>query len=238
MKNFKSQHFFFFVMLFFFNLSFGQNDNFYTKIQEKKIRGEQYWDSFKLYEEALENAEGSPYANPDFLPGRLYKGKESVSNIMFLRYNGMSDEIEVKPTEGTTQIQTIIKDPEIFAKVGDEMYMYVESENPDENGGYFKIVKDLQVYDLVKKVKITFKEAQFAKTSYDKNTPAQFITETTYFLTDDKGTFYELPNSKAKILKVMAKKKSEVKAFMQKGNIDITKENDLSRLVTYFNSLL
>jgi len=217
---------------------FGQNDNFYTKIQEKKIRGEQYWDSFKLYEEALENAEGSPYANSNFLPGRLYKGDETVSNIMLLRYNAMSDEIEVKPSEGSSTIRTIIKDPEIFAKVGNEMYMYVESVNPDEEGGYFKIVKDLPTYDLVKKVAVTFKEAQFAETSYDKSTRAQFISETTYYLTDDNGTFYELPNSKAKILKVMAKKKSEVKAFMQKGNIDITKENDLSRLVTYFNSLL
>ncbi len=217
---------------------FGQNDNFYTKIQEKKIRGEQYWDSFKLYEEALENAEGSPYANPDFLPGRLYKGKETVSNIMFLRYNAMSDEIEVKPTEGSSTIQTIIKDPEIFAKVGDEMYMYVDSVNPDEKGGYFKIVKDLQTYDLVKKVEVTFEEAKFAKTSYDKSTRAQFIAETTYYLTDDRGTFYELPNSKAKILKVMAKKKNEIKAFMRKGNIDVSKEDDLSRLVTYFNSLL
>lgn len=238
MNNFKLQYLLFIVVLFLYALSFAQNDNFYTKIQEKKIRGEQYWDSFKLYEEALENAEGSPYANPDFLPGRLYKGKETVSNIMFLRYNGMSDEIEVKPSEGAPLIQTIVKDPELFAKVGNDMYIFVESENPDENGGYFKIVKDLQVYDLVKKVKVTFKEAQFAKTSYDKNIPAQFISETTYYLTDDKGAFYELPNSKAKILKVMAHKKNEIKAFMKKAHIDITKENDLSRLVTYFNSLL
>lgn len=226
-----------FISLFFTKL-WAQNDNFYTRIQEKKIRIEQYWDSFKLYEEALENAEGSPYDNPDFLPGRLYKGKEAVTNIMFMRYNGLTDEIEVKLTQEATDMQTLIKDPEIFAKIGAEMYVYVETSDPNENNGYFKIVKDLKVYDLVKKVNVTFREARFAKNSYEKNTPAQFLTNTTFYLTDDSGNFYELPTSKSKILKVMEVKKNEIKAFMQKGRIDVTKESDLINLVTYFNSLL
>jgi len=226
------------LTLFVFGISLGQNDNFYTRIQEKKIRTEQYWDSFKLSEEAIENAEGSPFANAEFQPGRLYKGKEAVSTILFLRYNAMSDEIEAKPSQTSSTISTIKKDPEIFAKVGNDIYMFVESVNPDEESGYFKIVKDLKTYDLVKKTKVTFVDMKFAKTSYDKTTRAKFVPEISYFLTDDGGNFYRLPNSKSKVIKVMGSKKDEIKAFIRKGKIDVSKENDLSRLVTYFNSLL
>ena len=52
------------------------------------------------------------------------------------------------------------------------------------------------------------------------------------------GRFYELPNSKSKIIKVMNKKKDQVKAYIKTASLDFKKENDLIKLVKYYNSLL
>ncbi len=217
---------------------FGQDDFYYTRIQEKKISIEQYWEGFNLTQEMVDNANGSPYPTKDFLPGRLYKDTETVSTTIPLRYNAFSDEIEVKPSEKGLAPASIKKDPDIFAKIGNEIYIYAENNRSRNGGGYFKMLKDLPVYDLLKKVDVGFRPAEYAKTSYAKDKPAQFISTTTYFLTDDLGNFYELPKNKSKLLKVMSAKELEVKAFMKKNKIDPSKEDDLIQLVTYFNSLL
>ena len=47
-----------------------------------------------------------------------------------------------------------------------------------------------------------------------------------------------MPTSKSKILKMMDKKKKEVKAYINQNNIDVDKEGDLVKLVKYFDSLL
>lgn len=52
------------------------------------------------------------------------------------------------------------------------------------------------------------------------------------------GRFYELPNSKSKIIKVMNKKKDQVKAYIKTASLDFKKEKDLIKLVKYYNSLL
>jgi len=64
------------------------------------------------------------------------------------------------------------------------------------------------------------------------------VDNITYYLVGKDGSFYELPTRRSKVLDVMSEKKKEVKRYIKEQDIDLDEEQDLAKLVTYFNSLL
>lgn len=54
----------------------------------------------------------------------------------------------------------------------------------------------------------------------------------------DKGRFLEMPNSKRRIMRMMDSKKAKMISYIKQNNLDIDKEADLVKAITYFDSLL
>src|SRR5690606_6392623 len=131
----------------------------------------------------------------------------------------------------------LIKDPEIFVKIGREIYQFIPFQGSNEKGGYFTVLADGNTYDLYKKTSSVFVEAKKAETNYTKDTPPSFSKTVKYYLVKD-GTFLEMPNSKSRILKMMDQKKSEMKTYIKENKLDIDKESDLIQVISHFDSLL
>ena len=93
-------------------------------------------------------------------------------------------------------------------------------------------------FDLYKKTEVSYKEPFKARTSYERDRPGTFEKKNSYYLVSKAGTFYELPSSKSKIIKAMNKKEKEIKSFIKKYKTDLKVEEDLVKLVKYYNSLL
>tara|TARA_R100001369_G_scaffold92598_1_gene138633 strand:- start:1532 stop:2233 length:702 start_codon:yes stop_codon:yes gene_type:complete len=208
------------------------------ELQNKKIDSEQRYASFNISKEEFESMDGSPYANETFIQGNIYKGNELANKNVLLRYNAFADEIEIKKNEQAETYNALIKDPDVYVKIFQDIYVFVPYKGSKEKGGYFNIVKEGNQFDLYKKTKVTYKEPTFAKTSYQSDKPAKWVDTVTYYLVGKDGSFYELPTRKSKVLDVMSKKKKEVKRYIKEQDIDLDKEQDLAKLVGYFNSIL
>ena len=154
-----------------------------------------------------------------------------------MRYNAYADEIEIKKNPTDEAYSALIKDPNIFVKIGTDIYLFVPFEGSNEKGGYFNVLSDGKMYDLYKKTKSIYREPRKARTSYERDVPPSFSKTTTYYLVKD-GTFLEMPNTSSRILKMMNKKEKEMKKYIKENDLDLDKEADLIKAVTYFDSLL
>jgi len=186
----------------------------------------------------LAGVEGTPYANKEFLLGNIYQNDKMVLKGVYLRYNSYSDEIEMKKNSTSDEYNALLRNPETFAKIFNDIYIFVPLKNNNEDGGYFKIVTSGKHYDLYKKTITTFNQPVIAETTYQQSRPARFESDEAYFLMSKDGKLGELPTSRNKAANVMSSKKSEVKKFIDKNRLDLDKEADLARLVDYFNSIL
>lgn len=193
--------------------------------------------AFGLTEAEFESIKDEAYANPNFLQGNIYQGDKLMKSGVAMRYNAFADEIEIKKNPTDEAYGALIKDPEIFVKILNDIYVFVPFEGSNEKGGYFNVLSDGKTYDLYKKITSVFNEAKKAKNNYEKDSKPTFAKNVKYYLVQD-GTFLEMPNSKSRIFKMMDKKKTEMKTFINDNNIDLDKEADLIKAVSYFDSLL
>lgn len=209
----------------------------YTSVYDRTIDLNQKSLAFGLTEAQFEAIKDEAYVNPNFLPGKIFQEDQLIKDDVPMRYNAYADEIEIKKNVSDESYSALIKSPDIFVKLVNDIYVFVPFEGSNEKGGYFNVLSDGKTYDLYKKTKSIYKEPKKAQTSYQRDTPPSFVKETTYYLVKD-GTFLEMPNSKSKIMKMMDSKKSEMKKYIKENNIDLDKEADLIKTIKYFDSLL
>jgi hypothetical protein len=193
--------------------------------------------AFGLTEAEFDGIKDEAYVNPNFLVGNIYQDDKLLKTNIPMRYNAYADEIEIKSHVSEKNYGALMKDPSIYVKINKDIYVFIPYEDSNEKGGYFNILADGKTYDLYKKTTAYFQEPQKARTSYQNDTPPTFGKATKYYLVQN-GKFFELPTNKAKVLKVMDSKKSELKTYIGENNLDVDKEADLIKVVTYYDSLL
>ncbi len=208
----------------------------YSSVYDRTIDLNEKSLAFGLTEAQFEAIKDEAYANPTFLQGNIFQGDQLIKNDVFMRYNSYADEIEIQKNPYDKSYSALTKSPDIFVKIIKDLYVFVPYEGSNEKGGYFNVLNDGKVYDLYKKTKSVYREPKKAKSSYQRDTPPSFVKTTTYYLVQN-GTFYEMPSSTSKVLKMMDKNKKEVKEFINKNNLDLEKEGDLIKVVSYFDSL-
>ncbi|QQX77925.1 MULTISPECIES: hypothetical protein [Aequorivita] len=209
----------------------------YVSVYDRTIDINQKSLAFGLTEAQFDAIKDEAYANPNFVQGKIFQEDQLIKDDVPMRYNAYADEIEIKNNPSDESYGALIKSPDIFVKIFRDIYVFVPYEGSNDKGGYFNVLSDGKTYDLYKKTKATFREPQKAQTSYERDMPPSFPKTVTYYLVQN-GTFLEMPNSKSKILKMMDRKKSEMKRFIKENNIDLDEEADLIKTIAYFDSLL
>jgi hypothetical protein len=182
---------------------------------------------------------GSPYGNPIFLLGKIYENNKVVASNYALRYNAMADEIEVKKTlyVEDSEIKALTKSPELYVKIMNDMYVYSDSNEIIGNAGYFLVLYVGDNYNLYKKIYKKYYPAKKAQNSFEKDVLAKFADRSIYYLVTQEGVFQEFPSSKSKKLKLFGNKQAEIKKFAKKAKLDISDEDDLLKIVKYYDSL-
>lgn len=192
--------------------------------------------SFGLTEAQFEAIKHEAYANPEFIPGNIYQGEDAIQTKVFMRYNSFADEIEIKERSSSKDYSALRKDPDIFVKIGDDVYLYVLNERNPKESAYFNVLLAGEKYDLYKRVHSVFVEAKEAETSYQKATPPTFKKTITYYLVED-GRFFEIPNGRKKIMKMMSSKKNEMEQYVKENKLDVREEADLIQAIKHFDGL-
>lgn len=180
---------------------------------------------------------GTPYNNPSYLPGTVYKGEEIYASDIALRYNAVADEMEIKRsvTSPDEEARVLTKSPDIFVKIMDDIFIFVPYQGGIEGGGYFEVLYEGSSIDLYKKHVKDFKPAKQATTSITRDTPATFKDEPVYYIATKQGKFYELPSNSNRMMKVFGDNKRTMKEYVQDNRMDVREEDDLKRLIMYYD---
>ncbi|QNJ97844.1 hypothetical protein [Constantimarinum furrinae] len=182
---------------------------------------------------------GTPYNHPSYLPGNVYKNNGLLATDVALRYNAMADEIEIKESLTTSDddAKVLTKSPDIYVKINTDIYVFVPYKGGIEGGGYFHVLYEGEKYDLFKKPSKKFTPEKKATTSITRDTPAKFSDRPVYYIVTKEGKFYELPASKSKKLKVFAENRNAVKDYVSSNGLDLNNENDLIRVIKYYDGI-
>jgi len=179
------------------------------------------------------NVQGSPYANEEFVIGKVFVNDDKPYNGI-LRYNAYSDGIEMKTENG---VITLLKRSYLKARIGGKFYLI---ESYMVNGAirktYFVELSQGKARLLLKQGK-KFVEARSASSSYTKDQPAKFEDERTYYIITEGNPGIEVRLKNKEILQALPDHKKELQAFVKSNKLKMKNEGDVIQVLTYYNSL-
>lgn len=183
--------------------------------------------------------QGTPYIIDDFSPARVSADKEKIYN---LRYNAVTDQMEVETEKNTIQAInknidgvtiTFLKDDKVYESIN-----YINKEGVAERGYFIHLNSaDSKINLLIKESK-KFIERQPAKSSYQDTKPAKFKrVDDVYYVIIKNKTAQILPTKKKELLSLFPEKSNDISSFIKSNKIKISKRGDLLKLISYINTL-
>jgi len=179
------------------------------------------------------NVQGSPYANEEFVIGKVFVNDDKPYNGI-LRYNAYSDGIEMKTENG---VITLLKRSYLKARIGGKLYL-IESYkvNGTIRKTYFVELSQGKARLLLKQGK-KFVEARSASSSYTKDQPAKFEDERKYYIITEGNPGIEVRLKNKEVLQALPDHNKEVQAFVKSNKLKMKNEGDVLQVLTYYNSL-
>lgn len=189
---------------------------------EKKKEGKQASRYLKI--------EGLPYENIEFEESIIHM-KNKKSYLIPLRHNIYANTFEFKLKNRVLNINN--PDDIIKIELKDKTYIYFPIDNK-------KVYLELLVSgntNLVRKAQVILKPAEKPSAYKEMKPPRFHRSKDLYYLIDNQGTVFLLKKKKS-FLKYGNVKKEELEIFINKEKINIKKEEDLVKLIKFFNTLL
>lgn len=176
---------------------------------------------------------GSPYIIKEFQSGQIL-GQQMVYAFRYDAYNdNMEVELQGKAYLLPMKISLTIE----FLNSG-KIYEVLRNEpgSATESGFYIPHLKGEKI-SLYLKERIKFYEEVPAKLGFSKYEPPKLkrIKDVLYVVKDQ--TAFEVPKKKKEFLKFFPDSEKAIESFMKKEKINVKKEEDLTALIRYYNSL-
>jgi hypothetical protein len=181
--------------------------------------------------------QGEPFIFRNFKIGSLIASNGEKFNIE-VRYDMYANEMHIKNKD---EIFAIIHPEKVkLIEADDIKFIYSQyakgpGENSNGDSSYFILSTDGKCKLLVKK-NVRIQEAEPPKL-YQEAKPAKFVATTDlYYLKINENDAIKIKNEK-ELLIVLADKESEIKIFIKTNHLGVSKIEDLSKIVSYYNSL-
>ncbi|HPF51856.1 MAG TPA: hypothetical protein PK335_09800 [Draconibacterium sp.] len=179
--------------------------------------------------------QGSPYLNDEFIKGSIYTLSKTQYADIPLRYNIYNDEIEFETEDKKV---AALDAPEVVEKVtfGNYTMEYIPFEVAKKvKKGFFEILLKGKA-SLYARPDVEFHQAK-APQPYKDAEPAKFIRKAdNYYLRFGMEPAVSCGNKK-ELVESFPEHKNEMEAFIKKNKINVKKEDELKKLVEYYNSL-
>lgn len=177
-----------------------------------------------------ENVQGSPYFTEGFVAGKVFTEKGDPYSAM-LRYNGYSDQIEMKDMDKTI---ALLKRDYISATIAGKKYAIKKYQAKNsEKQGYFVVLNSGDIQLLIKQEK-EFVEGKEASTSYGNKVPPKFAEKTTYYIKNGELAAVPTKLKKKDILGILENKK-ELADFVSSNGLKLKKEAEVIKLLNFAN---
>ncbi len=186
---------------------------------------------------------GSPFVVEAFLKGAIYSS-DGFEGDGYFRYDGYNDEVQFKIQISDTTIVKLIKQQDIYCKIGNDRVDFREFFNKKKElvkGHLFRLVETEDAILYERRLK-KYKEGKEAVTSFELPVPSRFVAqkEYYYFDKDEKQISYLSPTKKG----IMAlfknddkAKQKKMKSFVSNSRLDLKQSKDMVQVFYYYNNL-
>jgi hypothetical protein len=184
---------------------------------------------------AYDNYNGSIYMKTHYKESSIIDEKSGTFDAK-LKYNIYSDALEYN---SKSELYEVVKNQTVHARINSDYFYYCEFQNQRgiHKSGYFILVELTDKYRIYKKLTLKVKDPEEkGKIINGLPEPGFIKTITTYYL-EESGVIMELPINKKEMLATFNDKESELKNYLKKKKIRLSKEEDLVRLVARYNAL-
>jgi hypothetical protein len=184
-------------------------------------------------------AESQPANGTQYFLEQFYPAKVGDSNdIVFVRYNAYTDELEIKVVEEIKVLKPV-ENQFITLTNGKAKYQYVTFTNTDNivNQKYLIVISDNPNISIYKKEAIQLVPEQQPTGGYQKyKAPYYKKLDAEYYIKKD-GQIVPLPEKKKEILSMFPGKEKQIEAFIKENKLSVNEDADLNKLGTFLNSL-
>ena len=183
-----------------------------------------------------EDYNGSPYLNHPFSLGTINNTNENKIYSFQLRYNVYEDKMEIQKEDKS--IVNLAKENYFDVLILGEKFILTTYEiNGAKNVGYLELLFDKNNLILYKKHTRTLISAKKAKSSYEEDKPAKFVTSESFYFKSKNNNTILLPKKKKDFLKSFNNKSTEIASYMKKNKLKNSKKEDLIKILTYYSTL-
>jgi hypothetical protein len=187
----------------------------------------------------LSTVKGSPYENKNFQLGKAVNRTTGKPEDFYLRYNVYNDVIELKKSNASTDIGGLIKSEDIYAIINNREYhykKYLDSKSKQKEGYFILLKKGKHSSLYLKKLK-DFKDKVMPKDNFEKEKPATFTDDQTYYL--QKGNvLVHVASRKKKFLEQYPEISKDLGKYIKSEKINLKSEKDVIKLFSYLDTLL
>lgn len=181
---------------------------------------------------------GTPYVNPEFQRGNVFKDGALLESNAQLRYNALRDEIEIlKQGAPESATKLIVRDEDIYVKILNDTYVYIESDNEEVATGYYLVLIENEKASLYKKQKKEFIEGKKSVNTITRDIPPSFKDDEQLYISFGEGNLVEVPSSRGKKIKLFDSDKKAMKQYVRDNSLNINKDYNFLKLIKYYNSL-
>ena len=178
--------------------------------------------------------EGTPYLNEQFVEGEIVFGEANRTKVP-VRYNAFQDLMEYQQNGKALALDPSKKIKEV--KMGDEVFI-VEKYNMEGKSklGFLNLL-DTGKITLVSKKIVKYQEPLKGRGFDGGDLPAKFSRSSdAFFYRIGDGELKEIGNLK-ELIASLPDSQEEIKQFAKKEKISPKKQEELRKLVRYYNSL-
>lgn len=209
-----------------------RNDN--EEIMNQFVKG------IRKNADALDDYDGTPYLYKEFKKGVLHF-PEYDPLVADVRYDVSKEQMQVKFDEDSYRV---LHDG-IPVEIGNDLYKkfsYRGDEKHVDLLGYFRVITTGSPEDELVLLEKPYKEVKRgrAAAAMQKATPPKYLDKSDYYLKfPDSNSAVEAENRLKKFLRVFPEEhQKELKSFINDNDLKPKREQDLRRIVNYYNSSL
>ena len=178
--------------------------------------------------------DGTPYLNDEFKKGTITTSSGTLIDNLLLRYNCYNDQIEYLKTDSVLEINP--KSLILRAEFDNRVISYVKfrSGGKYEEGFCEVLVKGKA--SLFCRYNLGFLPPTTGLPYGDSN-KARFKLPVRYFYVSNEDNDVDLVKSKQDLINILKDRKTEIGTYISLNKLSLSKGDDLTRIIAYYNSL-
>ncbi|SIQ72457.1 hypothetical protein SAMN05421545_1216 [Pontibacter lucknowensis] len=177
------------------------------------------------------DVKGSPYLDDEWQEGwvKLEDGKEYIG--VRLKYDQVADELMFSNKKGEAQlfVQPVVEF-ELMKRLFMRGYEPVDATPLD---AFYEVLADGPTQLLKRTTKTVHEEVPYSSATKVRS----IIEQQSYYLADREGKLTKLKKDKKSLIKAIGNRQTELEAYVKANRLDLRQEQDMTRLVTYYNNL-